>query len=262
MIKHLDYIDLKRMKKIVKEKAKWTSSANNIRDLAKRCLEQYMEEKGYYRLEDMLINIDEIYQNVIYPKYEFELLTNYDLGFITDTDEKILGKTIHKERVILIDKSIAPESRDPRYTFTLGHEMGHVELHPYIKQPFDCSSKSIAMQTNLYEKQANIFSINLLMPENLVRHRFSQYYNPSKPINYIGEREYWFGRPGRNRKYYISSFQDYCKKYARPLTGYFSNISKESLGYRLYGLGLIQNATKESSYGMPHKNSISKLLAV
>ncbi len=246
MVKPMDCIDLKR-KKMGEGKVKRNNSTNNsIINLANRCLEQYFEEKGYYLPEDKIINIDEIYESVIYPEYEIILSTNYDLGFIEDTEDKILGKTIPKERVILIDKSLAPESGDPRYTFTLGHEIGHGLLHADKKQLFRCSSKSIFKGTNLYEKEANCFSENLLMPRRLVFYRFVQYYKPSKPIIYRGEGEYWLGYSGKTKKQNVYSFQDYCGKLARPLTRYFSNISKESLGYRLCNLGLVQSMTKET----------------
>ncbi len=247
---------------MIERKVKQNSGHNNIINLVTIILDQYTRENGYFSPDDAIIDINEIYDNVIYPEYEFGLYTDMDLGYMEDTEEKVLGKTIPKDRVILIDKSIAPESGDPRYTFTLGHEIGHGLLHADKKQLFRCSSKSISMQTDLYEKQANYFAENLLMPDKLLMHRFYQYYELTKSMVYAGNGTYWLGGHSRSREYHVDSLQDYYKVLAKPLTKYFSNISKESLGYKLSKLNIVQNRTDESFYGMPHQNSISKALFV
>ncbi len=241
-------------------KVKQNSGRNNIINLVIKILDQYTRENGYFSPDDTIINIDEIYESVIYPEYEFERYTNIDLGFIENTEEKILGKTIPKEKVILIDKSIAPESGDPRYVFTLAHEIAHALLHSGLKPLFRCTSKSIKKQTDIYEKQANYCAQNLLMPKDLVFYRFVKYYMPSKPIFYIGEGTYCLGWHGRGKMQYFDSYRDYCKALARPLRGYFSNISMESLGGRLCKLGLIQNRTNETYFDKFCKHSISEIL--
>ncbi|MHB9155714.1 MAG: ImmA/IrrE family metallo-endopeptidase, partial [Endomicrobiales bacterium] len=157
----------------------------SIIDITKKCVNKYFQEMGWTHLEEMRIDLQELYESVIYPEYEYCLETGVDLGY--DGDEKILGKTIPKDRVILIDKSLS-SARDPRYTFTFGHEIGHGVLHPKERVLFRCSSRKMITGKDPLEIQANIFSQHLIMPDALVKAKFHQCYAPTKPFIYSGSK--------------------------------------------------------------------------
>jgi Zn-dependent peptidase ImmA (M78 family) len=209
---------------------------------------------GMKKLDDMVINLKDIYDCVIYPNYELSLITNLDLG--DHQKQKVLGKTICDEKVILIDKSIAPETHDPRFIFTFGHEIGHGLLHNQKQPFFRCTNDSICNEADLYEKQANEFAENLIMPHNLVKYRYQQYYDTNKPFRYIGATTYYLN----HKRCQINSLLHLCKEIAKPLTPYFSHISKESLGYSLIKLNLIQNETKETINNFKEYTQTTNLL--
>ena len=214
-------------------------------NLTHNYISDYLHEKNWKKIEDIKLDVHEIYESILYPQFEYKLITSIKLGYIEDM--KILGKTITKDRVVLVDNSIAPPNKDPRYIFTLGHEFGHSVLHTDAKELFRCTPKEIFTNTNkdIREIQANYFSEYLLMPDDLVKCKFNQCYKPTSPFKYYGAGQYWFDVFGSARKVKIESFKGFCKMLAYPLTPYFSDVSKESLAYKINNLGLVKNYSDE-----------------
>ena len=152
---------------------------------------------------------------------------------------------LSNEKVILIDKSINFESNDPRFTFTLGHEIGHAVCHIGQDAYFRCTENTIYnKQQQRQEFQANLFAETLIMPPNLVINKYEDYYKSKRPFHYTGAGYYFIG----DQHVYIKSLAYLGWKLALPLTGYFSNISKESLAYRMVKIGIIKNETNESIF--------------
>jgi len=211
--------------------------------LASVCVQKYIQEMGWKVPNDITMNILEIYESVIYPEYEISLNTEHNLG--TNGEQKILGKMLSKEKIILIDRSINEESHDPRFTFTLGHEIGHAVAHVGQSAYFRCTEYTIYDKVqNLQEYQANLFAENIIMPDGFVKNRFEYYYDVNRPILYKGAGCYNIGMG--NKKIDINSLAHFIWILAAPLTGYFSNISKESLAYKILKIGVVKNETEEN----------------
>ncbi len=206
---------------------------------ADQCFEIYKHAMGWQNPEEMIVNVMEIYDNVIYPEYEFSLDMSTDLGEYEN--QKVLGKTMPKEKIIAIDPSIAPATNDPRFPFTMAHEIGHALLHQSENMPLcRTTASTFANKHDPLEREANAFAVQLLMPSDLVQHRFQEYYG-RRSYPYVGPRMYWIN----GEKVYIRSLLHLCLKLAAPLTRYFSNVSKASLAYTLHNIGLIANQKNE-----------------
>lgn len=218
----------------------------SIQSLARQHVVRYSQEKGWKKLEDIRLDIQEIHEMILYPEFEYSVVTTVPLGYLED--EKVLGKTIPEERVILIDPSIAPPNQDPRYVSTFGHEWGHGILHPDAPKAFRCSGKRIfAKESDEHSReiQANLYFEHLLMPDPLVKAQFYACYRPSAPFQYFRPGVYYLDTFGGNRRAMIHSYTELCRALAYPLTGYFSNVSRASLALKLHKLGLVVNHTRE-----------------
>jgi Zn-dependent peptidase ImmA (M78 family) len=229
-------------------------SNREVINLAFNCLQKYITEMHWKSTDEAIIDITEIYECVIYPEYDIRLVTDCDLG--EHKDQKILGKMISDEKTILIDKSINQESHDPRFAFTLGHEIGHSIAHIGQQEYFRCTAKTFYdKQQQSQEFQANLFAEHLIMPAELVKYRCEKYYGTNRRFRYIGAGEYCFG----SKKIYIHSLAHFSRMLARPLTPYFSHISKESLAYRMFKIGIIKNETGESVFDGMESNFCNSL---
>lgn len=209
---------------------------------AEELINAYLNEHGWYdKPGQIIISLRDFYESVFYPEFEFELVTDQALG--THKNEPVLGKTIFKERVVLVDKSISPPNSDARYSFTLAHEFGHAALHANRKRARSCLDGVLfrARSQDSLESQANRFAHNLLMPERLVKYKFWECYGPSHRLRYIGPTNYWFTSFGVSHKREARSYEEFCRCAAAPLTFIFGKVSKESLGLKLHNLGLVRD---------------------
>jgi len=218
---------------------------DSIKALTLDIIQEYIREMGWTKPKEFIIDLRDIYETVLYPRYECQLITDMDLG--NHEDRKVLGKFIGKDRVVLVDKSISPPARDARFTFTLGHEFGHAVLHPGGHRLFRCSNKDIfsSSKESTMEIQANLFSENLIMPDKLVYQIYCMCYQRIRPFRYVGPGDYIIYAHGIDRKIRIFSYTDLCRILAGHMVMRFSNISKISLGLKLHKLGLISNHTYE-----------------
>lgn len=116
------------------------------------------------------------------------LSLNYHDLKSNENGEKIAGKTLPSERLILIDEETRTR---PYFPFTVGHEIGHWILHcrnvvelDHQKTLFDLGiSPFVTLCRDLestpkdpLEIQANLFSANLLMPEHVLRKKFTDHF--------------------------------------------------------------------------------------
>jgi len=219
---------------------------DSIKSLTLDIIQEYIREMGWTKPEQIIIDLREIYEIVLYPRYECQLITDMDLG--DHEDRKVLGKFVGKDRVVLVDKSISPPARDARFTFTLGHEFGHAVLHPGGHRLFRCNNRDIfsARGIDLREIQANIFSENLIMPDWIVLKKFQHSFQLSRPIRYIGPGRYCLCAHGVDRYFKIKSYADLCHAVSGLMVRHFSNISKQSMSYKVQNLGIVVNCTHEN----------------
>ncbi|WP_426993454.1 ImmA/IrrE family metallo-endopeptidase [Methylomonas sp. CM2] len=109
-------------------------------------------------------------------EFKVAFVFDADLGF-TAKGNKILGKFVTKPRAIFVDKSM--EYNEPRWLFTLAHELGHLVLHRKVdvtlgKEQYSVFSDTVEqIKASLLaprtphqwlEWQANSFASSLLMP--------------------------------------------------------------------------------------------------
>ena len=223
----------------------------DIRDLTEEKIDYeaaalFIDYVGALRAENRYnqnaLNIDDFYKLIFYQLYEYRLITCIDLGS-DDRGQKILGKMLMDEKVILIDKSISPPNINPLYIITLAHEMAHVVCHEVLKE-----NPAISGQTDLedlIEAQADRFSEQLLMYNDLVRMRFEQFYGKGASFEYDGPHSYIIGKPGGDKSFYADSLMSYLKQVAEDLTACFFGLPKDILGLRLLKLGFIKNNSAE-----------------
>lgn len=167
----------------------------------------YTTINNFYK-RAMIPNIDKDNPEVA-PLEKYVQKTRWNL--IVYDDEKLKevskdGFTIYKDGKynIFIGKL---EKKSKRNRFTLAHEIGHIVLnhHKLLKSnliKFDANTK------NIFEKQANIFAENILMPVHLVD-RFE--YEDNEALSTIFEvskamvvvRKFHLDRD----KYYIEKFK-------------------------------------------------------
>lgn len=216
----------------------------NIATCAEALTQTYLDEFGYERLEEIALDMDELYQSSIYPKYELELVRDQDLGF--HGREKVLGQTIPKKRLVFVDRTIATPGRDKRSSFTYGHEFGHGVLHTDQGSLFRSTERDFSNpDIDRLEKEANCFAEHLLMPELLVLLFFKRAFDRFPPIKYRGPGPYTFCAFGKDVTLAINSISDFCLAYAGFLSPRFFSISKSSLALRLWRLKFIQSTVPE-----------------
>lgn len=197
-------------------------------------LKSYNENCGYRTIDAMKIDIMDIYDSVIYPEREIHLDMTSNLR--TRNNRKVLGWTTRDETgaiLIRIDVSIAPRTKDPRFPFTLAHELGHAWMHQDQQLYTTATSPS---SINIIEGEANLFAKHLLMPRELVIYRFEQHYEMKKPFRITGPGEYYVN----NKKMKITNLAQLALKLAKPLVPCFSNVSPTCLVRRLVEIGLIK----------------------
>ncbi|AVK98890.1 ImmA/IrrE family metallo-endopeptidase [Lysinibacillus sphaericus] len=87
-----------------------------------------------------------------------------------DLDDEIHGfyRYVRRNKYIFINSNLAEQKKE----FVCVHELGHVVLHPNVNTPF--------MRSNTYfsidkiEHQANLFAVELLIPDELARKYISE----------------------------------------------------------------------------------------
>ncbi|MEW7987706.1 MAG: ImmA/IrrE family metallo-endopeptidase [Candidatus Thiodiazotropha sp.] len=153
---------------------------NGVPILSRDDIERKAEEIIEYYFPGSLLepNVTPLSEIAINFKNDFNVLFSFeeDLG-LTNKGNKILGKFVTKPRAIFVDKSL--DYNDPRWSFTLAHEIGHLILHRHVsidlgKEHYSVFSDTIEqIKASLVqpwspyqwlEWQANSFASSLLMP--------------------------------------------------------------------------------------------------
>ena len=99
-------------------------SEQMIREKALGLFWDYVREVGEGYILRYGINFDDMYDAIIYPRYEISLDTKIDLGY-DENDEEILGQFIPEDNIARISERLIINN-DPRRIFTTVHEVvGH-----------------------------------------------------------------------------------------------------------------------------------------
>ena len=70
-----------------------------IKDLTANLWREHFDEMGWTKPDQIRMDIRELYETTLYPKYEYELITSVDLGYVGDS--KVLGKVVMEDKVVL-----------------------------------------------------------------------------------------------------------------------------------------------------------------
>jgi hypothetical protein len=184
------------------------------------------------------IIFDEVYDNVIYPRYEIYLDKETDLGVDYEGNE-ILGEFLPADNTALVSKRLY-SLNDKRTVFTQWHEVcGHGILQGKfirknkIKYPkLYTTQKTINLISNTFEFQANCFGAHLAAPISLIRCICIMFFGTDR-FNYIGPGSYNLYVNGRDFKFFIESPQELAKRIAMFIQKYFGGLSIESLSYQI-----------------------------
>ena len=170
-------------------------------------------------------------------------------------------------REIFIDKSLDPiehPTMEPRYRFTLGHEIGHWQLHrEYLQQPFSQAGlfgnsspapMVICRGSQAKERvewQADYFASCLLMPRNLLHFWWREEFSRTTPLSFdVFENSDWAKPP----MIWTGSHQlgpHFGKRFDPRAVSYFFyrasahiapifNVSIQAAQIRLENVGLLQ----------------------
>jgi len=209
----------------------------DVYKLAQDCLDKYFDAMGWTRADDVIINIQDIYENVIYPDYEVKLITCVDLGCVNGY--KVLGKTLIADDEILIDPSIADDVNSPEYAFTLAHEIGHILFHNKRDQDITSKEDSIFDEGFLNEFHADSFAELLLMPHRFLIYRYIKLHGSWHAFTYNGPGNYLI----TNSCVEISSLQHLYQKVTESLAPYFPNVLPACLASNIQRLRPIEDKT-------------------
>lgn len=216
----------------------------DITAAADRLIKRYIEFVGSNRVHRIGISFDEVYETVIYPEFEIELVEDRDLGF-TEGGKKILGAFDVFANRAYIDASLSIGTGDPRRAWTCWHEVGgHGILHGrFLRDSSDSAMADRRLVTTAdslgpgaiqtLERQANFFAANASAPKWLVQHMMVETFRLDRPFRYIGPGFYDFEVRGSYVKREASSFEEFCCIIARWIRHRFWGLSVQSLGFRV-----------------------------
>ncbi len=221
--------------------------------LADHCLKRYAQEMGWRKYKDVVIDVQELYENVIYPEYEIAVIKGVDLGEYDG--KKVLGKTILSGKEVLIDQSIS-DSRNPEFAWTTAHEIGHALLHTEQDQLLPYTDEvTIYDEYSLNEMHADCFAELLIIPHEHLLFRFTQHYGLVwNTMAYNGPGDYRFNQMHN----YASSLIDLYQQLAKPLTYFFSNVSIATLADTMQKLRLVDDKTVRPIVAEKNENFVTK----
>ena len=231
-------------------------SREQISHFSKALVDQYMKRVGEDRFLENGMCFPELFEEVIYPDYEIELIEGADLGRDCN-GKKLLGMFDVEANTVFIDQSIGPESGDPRRTFTLHHEIiGHAVLHgPWLRAEFErlkqrpflaTTQDSIdEMTTDRLERQANLIAGQTSAPTRLVKYALMRKFMLTKKLAFFGGPcGYWLEVDGASRRFNVDDFSDLCRIIARLIQDRFDGLSIQSLSYRVAECSLIDDRSR------------------
>ncbi len=159
----------------------------------------------------------------------------------------VLGATWFDDALVIIDSTL--EGNEGRYSFTLGHELGHWQLHRPLREldkvtfplfslePGEKAGPAIVCrdgQRDPAEIQADKFSAFLLMPASDVRSAVKQVTGEPLAIDNFTARK----KAGER----IAELRDFAAEVSAK--GGFSNVSNQAMQIRLETLKLVVDAAQ------------------
>ncbi len=227
---------------------------------------EYLLNKG--------IDFDEIYDAVIYPKFEIVLCKDEDLG-VDDDGTPILGKFLSKENTALVDKKLF-DTHDARRVFTQVHEVaGHGILHgSYLRKiaskfPILYSTeRTVGLDKNAFdwrsfntfEWQANTFAANIIAPKNFVYCIYAKLFGTRRKIRYCGPGRYSLIFNDIFWPVYVCSPLNLAWKIAKRIRHYFWGLSIESLAYQVLEVAIDMNGYNRGDFWTAERNSLGNAL--
>lgn len=195
------------------------------------------------------------------PPIPVEAIAENYLGIAVEYDDleemlgipDVLGATWVESKTMVINSSLL-DGVEGRISFTCSHEIGHWVLHrKYLFEHFSRKDPSgvrpsptvvcrISTSKLRGEWQADYFGACLLMPSSEVREAFERAFG-KEPLALYNKKSCFRCRSS----IVLDPALDTVKEIAQRVIDYgnFTNVSKESMGYRLHELGLLVNFTGE-----------------
>ena len=228
-----------------------------IQEKAHRFWLEYVREVGPEHVLSHGVDFDEMYDSVIYPRYEITFVKDEDLG-VDDFGEPILGRFIPKDNTALVDKKLY-EIRDPRTVFTEWHEVvGHGILQgPFLRKNarenprLFTTPKGISLLENTFntfEWQANVFAANVAAPKSYVYCIYAKLFGSQRKIKYCGPRRYSLIFNNIFWPVYAGSPLNLAWKIAKRIRHYFWGLSIETIAYQVLDVIIDQNGYNRGEF--------------
>lgn len=213
---------------------------------------EYVKEVGLQYVLDNGIDFDDVYDAVIYPKYEIHLEKNVNLG-VDDSGDQILGQFLPKDNTALVNKTLF-DTEDKRKVFTQWHEVaGHGVLQgSWLRKNREkypnlfTTQKSMNLIENNFEMQANTFAVNVAAPMNFVDYIYRLLFGINRKIPYCGPGNYSLNY----QRVYIKSPLDLAWKIAKKMQRFYGGLSAESLAYQVLKVCVHLNGYNQGSFGV------------
>jgi hypothetical protein len=196
------------------------------------------------------------------PPIPVEAIAENYLGITVEYDDleemlgipDVLGATWVESKTMVINSSLL-DGAEGRISFTCSHEIGHWVLHRnYFFKHFSRMDPSgtgpsptvvcrISISKLRGEWQADYFGACLLMPSSEVQEAFERVFG-KEPLALYNKKSCF----GSRNSIALDPALDTVKEIAGRVIdrGDFTNVSRESMGYRLIELGLLKNFTGEA----------------
>ena len=196
------------------------------------------------------------------PPIPVEAIAENYLGIAVEYDDldemlgisDVLGATWVESKTMVINHCLI-EGAEGRISFTCSHEIGHWVLHrryffehfsrknPQAIDPSPAIVCRISTSKMRGEWQADYFGACLLMPPREVQDAFEGVFG-KEPLALYNKKSCF----GCRSSLVLDPALDTVKEIAQRVIDYgdFTNVSRESMGYRLHELGLLVNFTGEA----------------
>jgi len=160
----------------------------------------------------------------------------------------VIGAVWFDDKVVRVDESLDDDSKEGRFAYTVGHEIGHWVMHrPHYEMekvtlplfahtPGQVATRAVVCRAGTKgsaEWQANQFSSRLLMPEADVRAAVKNLRGDS-PVAFNGVKG------SQSATAYDRDFRDFANEVS--LAGNFLNVSNQAMRIRLVDLRLVADA--------------------
>jgi hypothetical protein len=226
-----------------------------IRPMSKELIRQeahllwvkYVQVVGPEHVLNHGVDFNELYDALIYPQYEIELVRDQTLG-LADDGSQILGEFLPKDNTALVDKSLY-ETGDHRFVFTVSHEViGHGVLHgPFLREHAKeyatllSTERSTGLtasgfdwsQMNTFEWQANAFAAHVIAPRTYVWCLWVKLFGTDRKMGYRGPGCYHLTFKDMSLPVKINSPFQLAWIIAKKMEHYFWGLSTQCIAYQV-----------------------------